>query len=610
MCGIVGVIPLQSKSRKISDEMQRALAIWFHNEVLYHTVKRGKDATGLVATFGAHSDKENHPSPSFWACLKQPVETEEFFANDGSDKKYQGQGKNANIYKLIDKMHSVSRPLLHLVGHTRAKTVGTEFNPNNNHPIIIGNIIGVHNGGIKNVKKIYDKHNIKSTGDVDSEAVIQLLNEVAPDRPLTLDDAAYVTQRIEGPRAVIAFNSKHPDTLVFFRNHERPIEITYLDSLGLLVLHSETPFLKAALASYNRMRMVYGRSLDENCVLPATSETSAYLLPDEGGMVDVNIPFDAGTLKDYLAIKKLPDTLDEYKNVSTTTSVKTIGPSSSIVEGEVEIEDRSDYTSKGDDDTQSGTVKVSAAELMDDPAAGEADVVAQVTSGANETIVVGSQDDDSSSSSENTETSDVPEDPALSREEEEEEDEEPYDIDFLRAMAEAEYREPTFLDSKNIVHNRLKGKIAKLLNVVGMSENDAIDAMTMAYPEIFSDGYVYGYQRGQEDLYDQDNDEIESLRNKNEQLQADLALMKKKFRLATKHMANLKGFLLAASITKKHISLDKKTNKVHFDDEIEKVVSQNINFKDVNMEDIRKLFSDKEKSVISNGLYKGKLRSV
>lgn len=146
MCGIVGAFPLNKPGLAMDAQTRRLVLLYLHNEVLFETVARGKDATGMALSFGP---KEEGGKP-YWAVLKQPVRTADFFTNDGTSTRYKGQDEEANVERYMDVACLLGRPLNHVLGHTRAKTKGSEFNPLNNHPIIVGDIIGIHNGGVKN----------------------------------------------------------------------------------------------------------------------------------------------------------------------------------------------------------------------------------------------------------------------------------------------------------------------------------------------------------------------------------------------------------------------------------------------------------------------------
>lgn len=72
---------------------------------------------------------------------------------------------------------SLSRKATTAVLHTRAWTKGSPVNPNNNHPIRVANIVGVHNGGVWNDDELFAELGIldRRIGHVDSEAIFAAL---------------------------------------------------------------------------------------------------------------------------------------------------------------------------------------------------------------------------------------------------------------------------------------------------------------------------------------------------------------------------------------------------------------------------------------------------
>lgn len=95
------------------------------------------------------------------------------------------------------------------IGHNRAKTFGANTT-NNAHPFEIENILGVHNGTIKN------KHALCTNGskyDVDSQAFIAGIAENGIDATVKASDGAF---------SVVYFN-KTDKTINFIRNKERPM---------------------------------------------------------------------------------------------------------------------------------------------------------------------------------------------------------------------------------------------------------------------------------------------------------------------------------------------------------------------------------------------------
>jgi len=63
-----------------------------------------------------------------------------------------------------------------ILGHVRSQTKGTFTNNRNNHPIVAGNVVGVHNGIISNDDELFKKYNLPRTGKVDSEIIFRLID--------------------------------------------------------------------------------------------------------------------------------------------------------------------------------------------------------------------------------------------------------------------------------------------------------------------------------------------------------------------------------------------------------------------------------------------------
>ncbi len=653
MCGIVGVFPIKTASTQVSLGMQRAMTLWFHNEILAWTIERGKDATGLVATFGPPLDPESQADPTFFACLKQPVDAEDFFLNDGSDKRYAGQKKNANIEFLMEALSNVNRPLLHMIGHTRAKTTGSELNPMNNHPILIGNIIGVHNGGVRNSKEIFKKHkDFTPVGEVDSEAIFQLFAEVSNDKPIDWDALRYVWQRIEGPRAVMAFNNKHPHTVGFFRDYERPLELCVLPELGLMVLCSKREYVKNAVNAYQRMRLARNNMPgDELERLPRISVDWTTITSSEGGVIDLTKEFDGGSIDKFVDMQRLPTLLSDYRVETTTTYKGGYGPNGIGFQSQ---QGRSNGTSAitsssagqgaivaGSNGTRATTesdmrTPVNGAAIVRDLShyddEGETAPLALVAEShkTNSESVVLSDSDVMDDVSEDISSGEIAETPAaddevemkvIDDEDAVEDDDDGDDDDSdsfyseeqLREQAERLIFDPDYATNKMSVLVRMKGKMKELLGIDGaigdLTEDQARHAVEFVYPELFSDGFVVGYRAGEADVtehFEREDDTLErektSLEEENTALKEENELLNKQLKKSVTHMANLKGFLFAVLLANDQVKVDADDN-LQFSGAINAFLEMSQNgFQKVKPSIVKKLFTKKDKQIIKSGL--------
>lgn len=116
------------------------------------------------------------------------------------------------------------------VGHVRFFTNGTPENMANNHPIVHGGVVGVHNGVLRNWESI-----IKQTGreddtaEVDSEAIFAAVNKWGVDGGL---------KRIDGNMVAVFAETAHPNVMHIARTYGRPLVYTSTPT-GALVFASE-----------------------------------------------------------------------------------------------------------------------------------------------------------------------------------------------------------------------------------------------------------------------------------------------------------------------------------------------------------------------------------
>lgn len=316
MCGITGIFPLNTKC-ELDEHTRKKLILWFNTELLFHTIERGRDATGITVSLTEGEGEEEEHS---FLCLKQPADATDFFENDGTEQKYRTQEENAAPLRVHHSILSNTDKFNFIIGHTRKKTQGSVYNVNNNHPIIVGNIIGIQNGGVNNDDRIFKLHDgeMDRIGEVDSEAIMQLLALDSNDKALDWDSINYVTQRMEGPRAVIAYNSKHPEKIIFFRDKERPIELYYLKELGAVLLCSKSLYMLDIKKAYQRLRITHPE-------FPKMSYETVTIMADDGGVIDIRKEYDSTkSLKDFLEVKSY------NKKVIQEYSVEKVKPLSSV----------------------------------------------------------------------------------------------------------------------------------------------------------------------------------------------------------------------------------------------------------------------------------------
>lgn len=319
MCGVIATLALGTLDKK--DEQIRQDAMRFlSTELLQVTVDRGKEATGIATLFN-NGD---------YMMLKMGISAPEFIARfGGTETDYDGFMK---VWRKNIKPAKVA------IGHCRKPSTGGNagaWDNCNNHPIRSGEIVGVHNGTIKNHLKIQRLLDVKADGKVDSEAIMQLLNHFSEDgtRPWTCDMIKEVAKRIEGQYCVLAFSGNNPHQLAVFRDG-RPLEMVLIKPLNLIALASERKFLNSALFRWNKMAKLYGH--DEYPYLNKDNLDFLMLPDDTAAVFDLRYRYDeveeakkkdlpaaVCRIEDFYDSEKIPRTEKIWNNGTTTTTTHT-----------------------------------------------------------------------------------------------------------------------------------------------------------------------------------------------------------------------------------------------------------------------------------------------
>lgn len=133
-----------------------------------------------------------------------------------------------------------------IIGHTRYPTKGEPTNNDNNHPIVAGHIVGVHNGSIFNDDELFEKFSLERTGRVDTEIIFRLIEHFSEDvTDSTITAIQKSTAILEGSYACAFQNIRKPYNLYLFRK-TNPTTLWYWDRLGLLAFASRVNYLEHA----------------------------------------------------------------------------------------------------------------------------------------------------------------------------------------------------------------------------------------------------------------------------------------------------------------------------------------------------------------------------
>lgn len=242
MCGLIGIMAYGEFEDKKDEKVRQESMMYLLSELLQATQSRGKDATGISTLF----------SNCDFMGLKMGIPAQEFVSRFGNTE------KDFNGYLNIWRKNKF--PAKIALGHCRKPTIGGKADTNdnnNNHPIRVGDIVAVHNGTLTNHERIFKKLECKRDGNVDSEAIVRLINHYAANsEPFSKAMIQEICKRLHGSYAVLTYNGNNPYQLAAFRDG-RPLELAIIRPLKLAILASEKDFLRNALFRYNQMAHLY-----------------------------------------------------------------------------------------------------------------------------------------------------------------------------------------------------------------------------------------------------------------------------------------------------------------------------------------------------------------
>lgn len=150
MCGLAA--SLLAPGLRTPGQLAKIKLIFTAN--LLANQERGSDATG-VALISAKG---------YSLIVKKPVTAAEFI-------------QLPDYQKLLN---CIDTQTLCLLGHTRKPTKGTVSATQNNHPLIAGNVIGIHNGHIANDDDLFARWQYPREGRVDSEIIFRVMDGIDP----------------------------------------------------------------------------------------------------------------------------------------------------------------------------------------------------------------------------------------------------------------------------------------------------------------------------------------------------------------------------------------------------------------------------------------------
>ncbi len=203
MCGLTGVI-LETKERT-PRELSR-IAIVF-TKLLVLNQYRGHHATGAAVI---KNDGTYH-------IHKQPGTAADFIMT--------------SEYRKV--LNTLDSDTTCIIGHTRWKTRGSEFDNRNNQPVVTSRTITTHNGTITNADALFSGYRLTRKTEVDSELIGRLADRFSDD-----DSFLRAASEIEGTMSSVFVRLHDPQTINVIKGN-KPLTLWYHSGLRAIFYSSE-----------------------------------------------------------------------------------------------------------------------------------------------------------------------------------------------------------------------------------------------------------------------------------------------------------------------------------------------------------------------------------
>lgn len=251
MCSIVGIG--LSKGHTIKDK--EALIDTFNN-IMLKADSRGGSACGVAVC-----------SPGHVHLYKDKVRA-------GSFLNLQGTKDVLNNISLFG-----DDPTCVILGHCRLRTKGTQDKPVNNHPIVSGNIIGIHNGHISNDESLWVQYStlLSRRGEVDSEVIFALIDHYQATGFSSQNAVKKAANDLVGGYACAYIDRRKPHILNLFKNGN-PIDVAEFENTGVVMFASDRRFIEDAVG--NRFGVARYRTLERHKYLGINLKSKSFLLKD------------------------------------------------------------------------------------------------------------------------------------------------------------------------------------------------------------------------------------------------------------------------------------------------------------------------------------------
>jgi glucosamine 6-phosphate synthetase-like amidotransferase/phosphosugar isomerase protein len=147
----------------------------------------------------------------------------------------------AAYWQLLD---NIGPDTIAIVGHTRHATTGSPKVNSNNHPIVDGPLVGVHNGVIFNHAALRRQYG--AVAEVDSAAILSTLRAQSQADALEVQDFRQAMPKVSGSWA-IAISDSRRQAIFLARNDGSPMQLAHEKKRRALWFASTTNILTQGL---------------------------------------------------------------------------------------------------------------------------------------------------------------------------------------------------------------------------------------------------------------------------------------------------------------------------------------------------------------------------
>lgn len=216
MCGLTGVI--FGSKRRSSKELETIKDIF--TTMFIFSEERGHHASG-IATLDTKGRSQ---------LYKLPV----------------APSRMVSLNKYNEILNSINDKTTILMGHSRWKTVGSEFNNCNNQPIVAGPIIGEHNGTISNHNSLFKTFQFRRFAEVDSEILFRMAEASLQDGVVQTSTFNNYISHCQGSLSCVYVSKTDPNSVYLFHG-DKPLYLFYNPEMQILIYSSGKQYIEEAL---------------------------------------------------------------------------------------------------------------------------------------------------------------------------------------------------------------------------------------------------------------------------------------------------------------------------------------------------------------------------